>query len=67
MALSLIHISLLNCIAGVLVPEVGRIELDGKDLIHEPLNRKALFLISEDFDEGQFLTIRQMKEFYSMF
>lgn len=59
--------TLLNCIAGVLVPEAGRIELDGKDLIHEPLNRKALFLISEDFDEGQFFTIRQMKEFYSMF
>lgn len=59
--------TLLNCIAGVLTPEAGRIELDGKDLIHEPLNRKALFLISEDFDEGQFFTIRQMKEFYSMF
>ncbi len=24
-------------------------------------------MISEDFDEGQFFTIRQMKEFYSMF
>ena len=59
--------TLLNCIAGVLEPEAGRIELDGKDLIHEPLNRKALFLISEDFDEGQFFTSRQMKEFYSMF
>ncbi len=50
--------TLLNCIAGVLTPEAGQIELDGKDLIHQPLNRKALFLISDDFDFhpfGQFV------------
>lgn len=28
--------TLLNCIAGVLTPEAGQIELDGKDLIHQP-------------------------------
>lgn len=59
--------TLLNCIAGVLTPETGQIELDGKDLIHEPLNRKALFLVSDDFDFHQFRTIRQMVEFFDIF